>query len=144
MSLAPVAYLLFQKVMRHNPADTHWPGRDRFVLSQGHPASRCTSSCTCLAGAGRHQVAPHLELQDPGHPEYGHTEGVEVTTGPLGQGVANAVWMAMAARRERGLLTDAFRKSPFDHQIYALASDGDIEEVSSEASSLAAPSGWAT
>ena len=140
MSLAPVAYLLFQKVMRHNPADTHWPGRDRFVLSCGHPASLVPPALPgrVRPGAGRHQVAPHLELQDPRHPEYGHTAGVEVTTGPLGQGIANAVGMAMAARRERGLLDpDAFRGSPFDHQIYCLASDGDIEEVSSEASSLA-------
>ncbi len=144
MSLAPVAYLLFQKVMRHNPADTHWPGRDRFVLSCGH------SSITLyiqlyLGGFG-------LELDDlkalrtwdsktPGHPEYGHTDGVEITTGPLGQGIANAVGMAMAARRERGLLDPdaAPGESVFDHHIYCLASDGDIEEgISSEASSLAA------
>ena len=144
MSLAPVAYLLFQKVMRHNPADTHWPGRDRFVLSCGH-------SCLTLylqlylGGFG-------LELDDikalrtwdsktPGHPEYGHTPGVEITTGPLGQGLANAVGMAMAARRERGLLDPdaAPGHSPFDHQVYVLASDGDIEEgITSEASSLAA------
>ncbi len=143
MSLAPVAYLLFQKVMRHNPADTHWPGRDRFVLSCGH-------SCLTLyiqlylGGFG-------LELNDlealrtwgsktPGHPEYGHTDGVEITTGPLGQGLANGVGMAMAARRERGLLDPdaAPGSSPFDHQIYVIASDGDIEEgVTSEASSLA-------
>ena len=143
MSLAPAAYLLFQKVMRHNPADTHWPGRDRFVLSCGH-------SCLTLyiqlylGGFG-------LELDDlkslrtwdsktPGHPEYGHTDGVEITTGPLGQGLANAVGMAMAARRERGLLDPdaAPGASPFDHQIYVLASDGDMEEgVTSEASSLA-------
>ena len=143
MSLAPVAYLLFQKVMRHDPTDTHWVGRDRFVLSAGH-------SCLTLyiqlylGGFG-------LELDDikdlrtwgsrtPGHPEYGHTDGVEVTTGPLGQGIGNAVGMAMAARRERGLLDpDAVPgSSPFDHQIYCIASDGDIEEgVSSEASSLA-------
>ena len=143
MSLAPVAYLLFQKVMRHNPADTHWPGRDRFVLSCGH-SSLTLYLQLYLGGFG-------LELDDikslrtwdsktPGHPEYGHTDGVEITTGPLGQGIANAVGMAMAARRERGLLDPdaAPGESPFDHQIYALASDGDIEEgVSSEASSLA-------
>jgi transketolase len=143
MSLAPVAYSLFQKVMRHDPADAHWPGRDRFVLSAGH-------SCLTLyiqlylGGFG-------LELDDlkslrtwgsrtPGHPEYGHTKGVEITTGPLGQGLANAVGMAMAARRERGLLDpDAPEgKSIFDHQIYVIASDGDMEEgVTSEASSLA-------
>ncbi len=143
MSLAPVAYLLFQKVMRHNPTEPHWPGRDRFVLSCGH------SSITLyiqlyLGGWG-------LELDDlkslrtwgsltPGHPEYAHTKGVEITTGPLGQGIGNAVGMAMAARRERGLLDPeaAPGESPFDHQIYCLASDGDIEEgITSEASSLA-------
>jgi len=143
MSLAPAAYLLFQKVMRHNPADPDWMARDRFVLSAGH------SSITLylelfLGGFG-------LELDDikalrtwgsktPGHPEYGHTAGVEVTTGPLGQGVANAVGMAMAARRERGLLdpTAGDAESLFDHHIYAIASDGDLEEgISSEASSIA-------
>ena len=143
MSLAPVAYLLFQKVMRHNPADPHWPGRDRFVLSCGH-SSLTLYIQLYLGGFG-------LELDDlkslrtwgsktPGHPEYGHTDGVEITTGPLGQGIANAVGMAMAARRERGLLDPdaAPGESPFDHQIYCLASDGDIEEgVTSEASSLA-------
>jgi transketolase len=143
MSLAPVAYLLFQKIMRHNPSDTHWPGRDRFVLSCGH-TSLTLYIQLYLGGFG-------LELDDiksyrfwgsktPGHPEYAHTKGVEVTTGPLGQGVANAVGMAMAARRERGLLDPdaAPGTSVFDHHIYCLASDGDIEEgVSSEASSLA-------
>ena len=144
MSLAPVAYLLFQKVMRHNPSDTHWPGRDRFVLSCGH-SSLSLYIQLYLGGFG-------LELDDikayrfwgsktPGHPEYAHTSGVEVTTGPLGQGVANAVGMAMSARRLRGLLDPDARPgtSVFDHHIYCLASDGDIEEgVSSEASSLAA------
>jgi transketolase len=144
MSLAPVAYLLFQNVMRHNPADPKWPGRDRFVLSCGH-TSLTLYIQLYLGGFG-------LELEDleslrtwgsrtPGHPEYGHTPGVEVTTGPLGQGIANAVGMAMAARRERGLLDPdaAPGSSPFDHHIYCMASDGDIEEgVSSEASSLAA------
>jgi transketolase len=144
MSLAPVAYLLFQKVMRHNPNDTHWPGRDRFVLSCGH-SSLSLYIQLYFGGFG-------LELDDikayrfwgsktPGHPEYAHTNGVEVTTGPLGQGVANAVGMAMSARRLRGLLDPAAPPgtSVFDHQIYCLASDGDIEEgVSSEASSLAA------
>jgi transketolase len=144
MSLAPVAYLLFQKVMRHNPAEVHWPGRDRFVLSCGH-SSLTLYIQLYLGGFG-------LELDDlkalrtwdsktPGHPEYGHTRGVEITTGPLGQGIANAVGMAMAARRERGLLDPdaAPGASPFDHHIYCLASDGDIEEgISSEASSLAA------
>ena len=143
MSLAPAAYLLFQKVMRHNPADPHWPGRDRFVLSCGH-SSLTLYIQLYLGGWG-------LELDDlkalrtwgsktPGHPEYGHTAGVETTTGPLGQGVGNAVGMAMAARRERGMLDPnaAEGASPFDHQIYAICSDGDIEEgVSAEASAIA-------
>ncbi|GAA2118582.1 transketolase [Nocardioides bigeumensis] len=143
MSLAPAAYLLFQKVMRHNPADPHWPGRDRFVLSCGH-SSLTLYLQLFLGGWG-------LELDDiktlrtwgsktPGHPEYGHTAGVETTTGPLGQGIGNAVGMAMAARRERGLLDPnaADGASPFDHHIYALCSDGDIEEgVSAEASAIA-------
>ncbi len=143
MSLAPAAYLLFQKVMRHNPADPHWPGRDRFVLSCGH-SSLTLYLQLFLGGWG-------LELDDikalrtwgsktPGHPEYGHTAGVETTTGPLGQGIGNAVGMAMAARRERGLLDPnaAEGASPFDHHIYALCSDGDIEEgVSAEASAIA-------
>ena len=143
MSLAPAAYLLFQKVMRHDPSDPHWPGRDRFVLSCGH-SSLTLYIQLYLGGWG-------LELEDlkslrtwgsktPGHPEYGHTAGVETTTGPLGQGVGNAVGMAMAARREHGLLDPnaALGDSPFDHFIYALASDGDLEEgVGSEASSIA-------
>ncbi|WP_405058369.1 transketolase [Kribbella sp. NBC_01505] len=143
MSLAPAAYLLFQKVMRHNPADSHWAGRDRFVLSAGH-SSLTLYIQLYLAGFG-------LELDDlkalrtwgsatPGHPEYRHTKGVETTTGPLGQGVGNAVGMAMAARRERGLFDPETAKgeSLFDHHVYVIASDGDLEEgVSSEASSLA-------
>jgi transketolase len=143
MSLAPAAYLLFQKVMRHNPADPHWPGRDRFVLSAGH-SSLTLYLQLFLGGWG-------LELDDikglrtwgsktPGHPEYGHTAGVETTTGPLGQGIGNAVGMAMAARRERGLLDPNADEgtSPFDHHIYAICSDGDIEEgVSAEASAIA-------
>jgi transketolase len=142
MSLAPAAYLLFQKVMRHNPADPHWPGRDRFVLSAGH-SSLTLYLQLYLGGWG-------LELEDikslrtwgsktPGHPEYGHTAGVETTTGPLGQGVGNAVGMAMAARKERGLLDPGNTgASLFDHQIYAICSDGDIEEgVSAEASAIA-------
>jgi transketolase len=143
MSLAPVAYTLFQKAMRHNPADPDWPGRDRFVLSAGH-SSITLYTQLYLAGFG-------LELDDlkalrtwgsktPGHPEHGHTAGVETTTGPLGQGVGNAVGMAMAARRERGLFDPdaAPGESVFDHHIYAICSDGDLEEgVSSEASSLA-------
>ena len=143
MSLAPAAYLLFQRVMRHDPADPQWPGRDRFVLSAGH-TSLTLYIQLYLAGYG-------LELTDlqafrqwgsrtPGHPEYGHTPGVETTTGPLGQGLANAVGMAMAARRERGLLDPAAPDgtSPFDHHIWAIASDGDIQEgISHEASALA-------
>jgi transketolase len=144
MSLAPAAYLLFQRAMRHDPTDPTWPGRDRFVLSAGH-SSLTLYIQLYLSGYG-------LELDDlkalrtwesltPGHPEHGHTVGVETTTGPLGQGVGNAVGMAMAARRERGLLDPdaAPGTSPFDHHIWCIASDGDIEEgVSSEASSLAA------
>jgi transketolase len=143
MSLAPAAYLLFQKVMRHDPAHPDWMSRDRFVLSAGH-SSITLYTQLFLGGFG-------LELADlealrtwgsktPGHPEFGHTAGVEVTTGPLGQGVANAVGMAMAARRERGLLDPETPagESLFDHHIYAIASDGDLEEgVSSEASSIA-------
>lgn len=144
MSLAPAAYLLFQKVMRHDPADPHWIGRDRFVLSCGH-SSLTLYTQLFLGGFG-------LELSDleslrtwgsltPGHPEYRHTPGVETTTGPLGQGVGNAVGMAMAARRERGLFDpDApAEDSPFDHHIYCLASEGDLQEgVAAEAASLAA------
>ncbi len=143
MSLAPVAYMLFQKVMRHNPADPDWAGRDRFVLSCGHTSITLYTELY-LAGFG-------LEIDDlkslrtwgsktPGQPEFGHTSGVETTTGPLGQGVANAVGMAMAARRERGLLDPdaAEGQSPFDHHIYAICSDGDLQEgVSGEASSIA-------
>jgi transketolase len=143
MSLAPAAYLLFQKVMRHDPADPAWTGRDRFVLSCGH-SSLTLYNQLYLGGFG-------LALDDlkalrvwgsrtPGHPEHGHTAGVETTTGPLGQGVANAVGMAMAARRERGLLDPdaAEGESVFDHFVYVLCSDGDLQEgVSAEASSLA-------
>ena len=143
MSLAPAAYLLFQKVMRHNPADPHWPGRDRFVLSCGH--SSLTLYLQLFLGGWGLEIEDIKSLRTwgsktPGHPEFGHTAGVETTTGPLGQGIGNAVGMAMAARRERGLLDPnaAEGDSPFDHQIYALCSDGDIEEgVSAEASSLA-------
>ena len=143
MSLAPAAYVLFQHVLRHDPADPGWPGRDRFVLSCGH-SSLTLYIQLYLCGYG-------LTLDDlkayrtwgsrtPGHPEHGLTPGVETTTGPLGQGLANAVGMAMAARRERGLLDPATAPgaSPFDHHIYAFASDGDIEEgISHEASSIA-------
>jgi transketolase len=147
MSLAPTAYSLFQRVMRHDPTDPHWVGRDRFVLSCGH-SSLTLYLQLFLSGYG-------LELADiealrtwgsrtPGHPELHHTAGVEMTTGPLGQGLASAVGMAMAARRERGLFDpDApAGQSPFDHHVYVLASDGDIEEgVTSEASSLAGTQG---
>ncbi|WP_280261290.1 transketolase [Nocardia wallacei] len=143
MSLAPLAYTLYQRVMNYDPADPDWVGRDRFVLSCGH-SSLTQYIQLYLAGIG-------LELDDlknlrkwgsltPGHPEFRHTPGVEITTGPLGQGLASAVGMAMAARRERGLFDPAAAQgtSPFDHYIYVIASDGDIEEgVTSEASSLA-------
>ncbi|MDT7753048.1 MAG: transketolase, partial [Pseudonocardiales bacterium] len=143
MSLAPVAYSLFQRVMRHDPSDPDWLGRDRFVLSCGH-SSLTLYIQLFLAGYGL--TLEDLESlrkwgsQTPGHPEHGHTPGVEMTTGPLGQGLASAVGMAMASRRERGLLDPdaAPGESPFDHQIYVICSDGDIEEgITSEASSLA-------
>jgi transketolase len=144
MSLAPLAYTLFQRTMRHDPSDTTWLGRDRFVLSCGH-SSLTLYIQLYLGGFG-------LELSDieslrtwgsktPGHPEFRHTRGVEITTGPLGQGLASAVGMAMASRYERGLFDPeaAPGTSPFDHFIYVFASDGDMEEgVTSEASSLAA------
>ncbi len=143
MSLAPAAYLLFQRAMRHDPTDPNWIGRDRFVLSAGH-TSLTLYIQLYLSGYG-------LTLDDlrrlrqwdsltPGHPEHGHTAGVETTTGPLGQGLGNAVGMAMAARRERGLFDPDAEpgRSPFDHHIWCVVSDGDIEEgISHEASSLA-------
>ncbi|APT90739.1 transketolase [Corynebacterium sphenisci DSM 44792] len=147
MSLAPLAYLLYQRVLRHDPAAPRWAGRDRFVLSCGH-SSLTQYIQLYLAGFG-------VELEDlkalrtwgaltPGHPEYGHTDGVEITTGPLGQGLASAVGMAMAARRERGLLDPeaAPGTSPFDHFVYVIASDGDVQEgVTAEACSLAGTQG---
>ena len=143
MSLAPTAYALYQRIMRHDPRDPNWAGRDRFVLSAGH-SSLTLYLQLYLSGYG-------LELSDlkalrtwgsktPGHPERGHAAGVEITTGPLGQGLAASVGMAMAARRERGLFDPdaAPGASPFDHFIYVIASDGDIEEgISHEACSLA-------
>ncbi|MGA9749495.1 MAG: transketolase [Nocardioides sp.] len=143
MSLAPVAYTLFQKAMRHSPANPDWLGRDRFVLSCGH--SSITLYTELFLGGFGIEVEDLKSLRTwgsktPGHPEHGHTAGVETTTGPLGQGVANAIGMAMAARRERGLLDPeaAPGESPFDHHVYALCSDGDLQEgVSAEASSLA-------
>ena len=143
MSLAPAAYLLFQRFLRHDPTDPGWTGRDRFVLSAGH-SSLTLYIQLYLAGYGL-QIEDLQSLRTwgsltPGHPEQGHTVGVETTTGPLGQGVGIAVGMAMATRRERGLLDpDAAQgKSPFDHTIWCFASDGDIQEgITSEASSLA-------
>lgn len=143
MSLAPVAYNLFQRHLVHDPADPHWLGRDRFILSCGH-SSLTLYTQLFFSGYG-------LEMEDmqsfrtwgsltPGHPEFGHTAGVEMTTGPLGAGVATAVGFAMAARYERGLLDpDApIGTSLFDHSIWVLCSDGDLQEgVSGEASSLA-------
>jgi transketolase len=143
MSLAPVAYNLFQRHLVHDPADPHWLGRDRFILSCGH-SSLTLYTQLFFSGYG-------LEMEDmqsfrtwgsltPGHPEYGHTAGVEMTTGPLGAGVATAVGFAMAARYERGLLDPQAPagSSLFDHSIWVLCSDGDLQEgVSGEASSLA-------
>src|SRR6478752_4854546 len=143
MSLAPLAYSLFQRVMRHDPNDEDWIGRDRFVLSCGH-SSLTLYIQLYLSGYG-------LELDDlkalrtwgsrtPGHPEVHHTTGVEITTGPLGSGLASAVGMAFAQRRQRGLLDPdaAPGESPFDHHIWVFASDGDVMEgVSHEASALA-------
>ena len=143
MSLAPAAYLLYQRVLRHDPTDPTWIGRDRFILSVGH-SSLTQYVQLYLGGFG-------LELGDlealrtwgsltPGHPEYGHTKGVEITTGPLGQGLASAVGFAYAARYERGLFDPeaAAGTSPFDHNIYVIAGDGDLQEgVTAEASSLA-------
>lgn len=141
MALAPVAYTLFQRILKHNPADPKWIARDRFILSCGH-SSLTLYIQLYLSGYG-------VELEDlksfrtlnsvtPGHPEYGHTVGVETTTGPLGQGLANGVGMAMAARYEKGLLDPDETTDIFDHNIWVLCSDGDLQEgVSAEASSLA-------
>ena len=143
MSLAPVAYLLFQEVMRHNPGDDQWLGRDRFVLSCGH-SSLTLYLQLYLAGYGL-EMADLKKLRTwgsaaPGHPEHRQTAGVEITTGPLGHGVGSAVGMAMAARRERGLLDPepAHGQSVFDHHVYVLASDGDLMEgLSAESATLA-------
>ena len=141
MSLAPVAYTLFQRILKHDPSNPHWINRDRFILSCGH-SSLTLYIQLFLSGYG-------LELEDlksfrtlesatPGHPEYGHTVGVETTTGPLGQGVANAVGMAMASRYIKGLFDPESKTNLFDHNIWVLASDGDLQEgISAEASSLA-------
>jgi transketolase len=143
MSLAPAAFLLFSRLLRHDPTDPNWTGRDRFVLSCGH-SSLTLYIQLYLSGYGLtlDDLAHYRQWgsRTPGHPEYGHTVGVETTTGPLGQGVGNAVGMAMAARRERGLFDpDAPpEESVFDHTIWCFASDGDMQEgVASEASSLA-------
>ncbi len=141
ISLAPAAYLLFQKVMRHDPTDDRWIGRDRFILSAGH-SSLTLYTQLYLGGFG-------LELKDlqelrtwgsktPGHPEFGHTHGVEITTGPLGQGLSSATGFAMSSRFEKDLFDPASDESPFDHFVYVIASDGDVMEgVSSEAGSIA-------
>ncbi|MGO3136322.1 MAG: transketolase, partial [Agrococcus casei] len=142
ISLAPVAYLLFQKIMRRDPSNPEWSGRDRFILSPGH-TSLTQYVQLYLEGT-------ELELEDlqqlrawgsktPGHPEYGHTAGIEMTTGPLGQGLASAVGFAYAQRFEQELFDKgAAEGGPFDHFTYVIASDGDIQEgVTSEASSLA-------
>ncbi|MEO8907482.1 MAG: transketolase [Microbacteriaceae bacterium] len=143
MSLAPAAYLLFQKVMRRDPRDQHWLGRDRFILSCGH--SSLTQYVQLYLGGYGLELKDLEELRTwgsltPGHPEYRHTDGVEITTGPLGQGLSSAVGFAYASRYERGLFdpdADA-GTSPFDHFVYVIASDGDLEEgITSEASSLA-------
>src|ERR671921_285633 len=140
MALAPIAYLLYARVMKHAPEDPHWPGRDRFVLSCGH-ASMLLYSCLYLSGYD-------LSLEDlkqfrqwgsrtPGHPEYGHTPGVETTTGPLGQGVGNAVGMAVAEAH----LAATFNRDGHDvvdHHTWFICSDGDLMEgVSHEAASFA-------
>ena len=141
MALAPVAYTLFQRIMKHDPTDPNWLGRDRFVLSAGH-SSLTLYVQLFLSGYG-------LELSDlqsfrtagsktPGHPEFGHTAGVEITTGPLGSGIASAIGMAMAARYEKGLFDPDGATKLFDHDIWVIASDGDLQEgLSAEASSLA-------
>jgi transketolase len=141
MSLAPVAYTLFQRFLKHDPLRPDWLGRDRFVLSCGH-SSLTLYIQLFLSGYG-------LEIKDlesfrfadsltPAHPEYGHTKGVEITTGPLGSGIASAVGMAMAARFEKGLLDPESTTSLFDHNVWVICSDGDLQEgISAEASSLA-------
>ena len=141
MGMADIAQVLWRQFLRYNPVDPSWFDRDRFVLSNGH-GSMLLYSVLYLTGypltiediKGFRQ----LGSKTPGHPEHGHTAGVETTTGPLGQGVANAVGMALAARREKGLFDPEGQDGPFDHHIYAICSDGDLEEgVSAEASSIA-------
>ena len=143
MSLAPLAYTLYQRVINHDPADVHWAGRDRFVLSVGH--SSLTQYIQLYLGGFGLEMDDLKQLRTwgsrtPGHPEVHHTDGVEITTGPLGQGLASSVGMAMAARKERGLFDPEAPagESPFDHYVYTIASDGDLQEgVTAEASSLA-------
>ncbi|WP_294164626.1 transketolase [uncultured Corynebacterium sp.] len=143
MSLAPLAYTLYQRVINHDPADVHWAGRDRFVLSVGH--SSLTQYIQLYLGGFGLEMDDLKQLRTwgsrtPGHPEVHHTDGVEITTGPLGQGLASSVGMAMAARKERGLFDPKAPagESPFDHYVYTIASDGDLQEgVTAEASSLA-------
>ncbi|MEK0127200.1 transketolase [Corynebacterium marquesiae] len=143
MSLAPLAYTLYQRVINHDPADVHWAGRDRVVLSVGH--SSLTQYIQLYLGGFGLEMDDLQQLRTwgsrtPGHPEVHHTDGVEITTGPLGQGLASSVGMAMAARKERGLFDPeaSAGESPFDHYVYTIASDGDLQEgVTAEASSLA-------
>lgn len=143
MSLAPLAYTLYQRVINHDPADVDWAGRDRFVLSVGH--SSLTQYIQLYLGGFGLEMDDLQQLRTwgsrtPGHPEVHHTDGVEITTGPLGQGLASSVGMAMAARKERGLFDPEAPagESPFDHYVYTIASDGDLQEgVTAEASSLA-------
>ena len=143
MSLAPLAYTLYQRVINHDPADVHWAGRDRFVLSVGH--SSLTQYIQLYLGGFGLEMDDLQQLRTwgsrtPGHPEVHLTDGVEITTGPLGQGLASSVGMAMAARKERGLFDPEAPagESPFDHYVYTIASDGDLQEgVTAEASSLA-------
>ena len=141
MSLAPVAYTLFQRILKHDPSNPDWINRDRFILSCGH-SSLTLYIQLFLSGYGLEledlKIFRTLDSKTPGHPEYGHTVGVETTTGPLGQGVANAVGMAMASRYVKGLFDPESKTKLFDHNIWVLASDGDLQEgVSAEASSLA-------
>ena len=133
MSLAPAAYLTYQRLLRHDPTDPTWLGRDKFVLSCGHSSLTLyiqlylTGYPLSLEDLKAYRT---MGSQTPAHPEWGHTPGVETTTGPLGQGLATAVGMVMGARRERGLLDpDApAGMSPFDHRVFVLCSDGDIQE----------------
>ena len=141
MALAPVAYTLFQRILKHDPSNPNWLGRDRFVLSAGH-SSLTLYIQLFLSGYGLAlsdlQSFRTAGAKTPGHPEFGHTAGVEITTGPLGSGISSAVGMAMAARYEKGLLDPENKTSLFEHDIWVIASDGDLQEgISSEACSLA-------